>query len=125
MKGQVKIMQNIVIEKQPLTVAELVVDEVKIKHSGKYDYIDTKYEGIKKIINGKGGYLVFLDYGKKDGEWVANKYGGNENLEAIEFFKHLNSLVRWRFWKTLRDQPLVLQLTMLKFLNLTKKILKF
>ena len=66
MKGQVKIMQNIVIEKQPLTVAELVVDEVKIKHSGKYDYIDTKYEGIKKIINGKGGYLVFLDYGKKD-----------------------------------------------------------
>ena len=59
-------MKNIVIETQPLNVTEVVVDEMKIKHSGKYDYVDTKYEGIKKIINGKGGYLVFLDYGKKD-----------------------------------------------------------
>ncbi len=38
--------------------------------------------------------MLYLDYGKKDGQWVPNKYGGNQNLEAIEFFKHLNSVVR-------------------------------
>lgn len=38
--------------------------------------------------------MLYLDYGKKDGQWVANKYGGKENLEAIEFFKHMNSVVR-------------------------------
>ncbi len=40
--------------------------------------------------------MLYLDYGKQDGQWVANKYGGNQNLEAIEFFKHINTLITGR-----------------------------
>ena len=40
--------------------------------------------------------MLYLDYGKRDGQWLPNKYGGNENLDAIEFFKHLNSVVHGR-----------------------------
>ena len=38
--------------------------------------------------------MLYLDYGKRDGQWLPNEYGGNQNLEAIEFFKHMNSVVR-------------------------------
>lgn len=40
--------------------------------------------------------MLYLDYGKEAGQWVANEHGGNENTEAIEFFKHINTLIRGR-----------------------------
>ena len=40
--------------------------------------------------------MLYLDYGKQDGQWVANKYGENKNLDAIEFFRHINTLITGR-----------------------------
>ena len=40
--------------------------------------------------------MLYLDYGKEAGQWIPNIHGGNENLEAIEFFKHLNSIMKRR-----------------------------
>lgn len=40
--------------------------------------------------------MLYLDYGKQDGQWVPNIYGGNKNLEVIEFFKHINTLILGR-----------------------------
>jgi len=41
--------------------------------------------------------MVYLDFGGKEGEWIPNKDGGNENLEAITLLKELNELVHDRF----------------------------
>ena len=46
--------------------------------------------------------LLYLDYGKADGQWMPNMYGGKENLEGIEFVKHTNSIL------TTRNQGLIL-----------------
>ena len=42
--------------------------------------------------------MLYLDYARKEGEWIPNPYGGKENIEAIEFLRHLNSIVH-------RDHP--------------------
>lgn len=41
--------------------------------------------------------MLYLDYGRKEGEWIPNQYGNNINLEAVEFIKHTNSIVHQRF----------------------------
>lgn len=40
--------------------------------------------------------MLYLDYGRKDGNWEPNIYGGRENLEAVEFIKHTNSIMHIR-----------------------------
>ena len=41
--------------------------------------------------------MLYLDYCKNEGEWIPNKYGGRENLEAVEFLKHLNSIIASKY----------------------------
>lgn len=45
--------------------------------------------------------MLYLDYSREEGEWVANEYGGNENLEAIDFIRQFNETVYGRFPDTL------------------------
>ncbi len=41
--------------------------------------------------------MLYLDYSRKEGEWLPNRYGGRENLEAVDFLKEFNCLVHERF----------------------------
>jgi len=41
--------------------------------------------------------MLYLDYSRKQGEWIPNRYGGRENLEAIDFFKRMNEILHLRF----------------------------
>ena len=51
--------------KTTVTTEVTPVEELVVKKSGPYEYVDTPNEGIKKIVSKQGGYLVFLDYGRK------------------------------------------------------------
>ena len=41
--------------------------------------------------------MLYLDYSRKEGEWIPNQYGGRENLQAIEFLKHMNEVAHGKF----------------------------
>lgn len=41
--------------------------------------------------------MLYLDYGRSAGNWVPNKYGGNGNLEAMDFMRHMNSIINIRY----------------------------
>lgn len=41
--------------------------------------------------------MLYLDYSRSEGEWLPNRYGGRENLEAIDFFRELNTTIREHF----------------------------
>jgi 1,4-alpha-glucan branching enzyme len=45
--------------------------------------------------------MLYLDYSREPGDWVPNEYGGRENLEAVEFLRHLNSVTHDQYPGTL------------------------
>lgn len=45
--------------------------------------------------------MLYLDYNKSYGNWIPNIYGGNENLDAVEFFRHLNQIIKKRVPKAI------------------------
>ena len=68
---------------------ESAVKNQEVRTTGKYQYIDTKYEGIKEVVSRPGGFLVFLDYGRKQ---KINKKTGELEYKQDKSTKRVDSL---------------------------------
>ncbi|MDH3636941.1 MAG: 1,4-alpha-glucan branching protein GlgB [Gammaproteobacteria bacterium] len=69
--------------------------------------------------------MLYLDYSREPGDWVPNQYGGNENLEAVAFLRHLNKLVHAKNGVTMAEEstawPMVSRPTYIGGLGFTYK----
>ena len=61
----------------------------EVKHTGVYDYVDTEYEGIKKVVSNQGGFLVFLDYGRVE---KINKKTGLLEIKQDKALKRVETI---------------------------------
>lgn len=78
----VKLMNNVPAE-DPAAKGQ------EVRRTGKYAYIDTKHEGIKEVVSGQGGFLVFLDYGRKQ---KLNKKTGQLECKQEKSLKRVDTL---------------------------------
>lgn len=69
----------------------------EVHKTGKYLYVDTNYTGIKKVASKQGGYLVFLDYGRKqkvDKKTGKLQYKQDKSLKRVDTLKEAKALRR-------------------------------
>lgn len=74
-------------------LGNLWIREVSNYHIAKVLYLIEHY-GLDGVVFSGMACLFYLDYGKEAGQWTPNIYGGNENLDAVEWIKHTNSILK-------------------------------
>lgn len=77
------------------SLKELWVKENSNFHIANVLYLTKRYHLDGVVLSGLAA-LLYLDYGKEEGQWIPNLYGGNENLDAVEWIKHTNSILKKR-----------------------------